>query len=73
MADCFACSLQKREPYANLTTLSNHELCSVPLGSTEKAFYFYGGERGWGMGGEASPTIFRRETLNAICIKMNLF
>ena len=29
MAACF----QKPEPYANLSELSNHKLCSVPLGS----------------------------------------
>ena len=29
MAACF----QKPEPYANFSELSNHKLCSVPLGS----------------------------------------
>ena len=29
MAACF----QKPEPYANLSELSNHKLCLVPLGS----------------------------------------
>lgn len=46
MAACFACSFQKREPYANLSTLSNHELRSVPLGFQRQLGCYLGGEGG---------------------------